>query len=149
MVRRDTGWYGGRVSDHYTLRLPPGTTARLEHRAKRCGRPPRSLAQRYVEEGLRHDDHPLIHFVDGPSGRRASLLGTGLDVWEIIATVRENGNDPETTAEYLAVPQGLVEAAIAYYGEFREEIDEEIALNHAEWELGHAAWQAGRRALEE
>lgn len=138
-----------RVSDHYTLRLPPGTTMRLEQRAKRCGRPPRSLAQRYVEEGLRHDDHPLIHFVDGPSGRRASLLGTGLDVWEIIATVHDNGNDPEAAAEYLAVPQGLVEAAIAYYGEFREEIDEEIALNHAEWELGHAAWQAGRRALEE
>ena len=137
------------MSDHYTLRLPPGTTRRLEHRAKRCGRPPRSLAQRYVEEGLRHDDHPLIHFVDGPSGRRASLLGTGLDVWEIIATVRDNGNDPEAAAEYLAVPQGLVEAAIAYYGEFREEIDEELALNHAEWELGHAAWQAGRRALEE
>lgn len=137
------------MSDHYTLRLPPGTTMRLEHRAKRCGRAPRSLAQRYVEEGLRHDDHPLIHFVDGPSGRRASMLGTGLDVWEIIATVRDNGNDPEAAAEYLAVPQGLVEAAIAYYGEFREEIDEEIALNHAEWELGHAAWQAGRRALEE
>jgi uncharacterized protein (DUF433 family) len=139
----------GRVSDHYTLRLPPGTTMRLERRAKRCGRPPRSLAQRYVEEGLRHDDHPLIHFVDGPSGRRSSMLGTGLDVWEIIATVRDNDNDPEAAAEYLTVPQGLVQAAIAYYGEFREEIDEEIALNHAEWEIGHARWQAGRRALEE
>jgi len=34
--------------------------------------------------------HPLIRFVDGPTGRRASLVGAGLDVWEVIATIRDN-----------------------------------------------------------
>src|SRR3954469_584466 len=41
----------------------------------------RTLAQRYVEEGLRMDEHPLVRFVDGPAGRRARLVGTGMDVW--------------------------------------------------------------------
>jgi uncharacterized protein (DUF433 family) len=96
---------------------------------------------------LRREDHPLVRFADGPSGRRAALVGSGLDVWEVIATVRENGNDPEETAVYLKVAPGLVQAAIYYYGDYRDEIDAEIALNEAEWERGYAAWEAGKQAL--
>ena len=62
------------------------------------GAAPRSLATRYVEEGIRHDDHPLVHFVDGETGRRAALLGTQLDVWEVIAAVRDNENDLQAAA---------------------------------------------------
>lgn len=36
---------------------------------------------------------------------------------------------------------------MAYYGEFRKEIDEEIALNEAESERELAAWQQGLQAL--
>lgn len=143
-----TLWYSSWMSDHFTLRFPPGTTARLRRRANRRATAPRTLAQRYVEEGLRHDDHPLVHFIDGPSGRRAALLGTGLDVWELIATVRDNHNDLDEAASYLEVPLGLVQASVAYYGDYREEIDAEIALNEAEWERGYAAWEAGQQALE-
>lgn len=136
------------MSDHFTLRLRTGTTTRLQQRAKRAGTAPRTLAQRYVEEGLRRDDHPLVHFVEGPSGRRAALLGTGLDVWEVIATVRDNDNDLEEAASYLGLPLGLVQATVAYYGDYRDEIDAEVALNEAEWERGYAGWEAGQQALE-
>lgn len=135
------------MSDHFTLRFRTGTTERLRRRAKRTGTAPRTLAQRYVEEGLRRDDHPLVHFVEGPSGRRAALVGTGLDVWEVIATVRDNDNNLDEAVAYLGIPPGLLQAAVAYYGEYRDEIDEEIELNQAEWERGHAAWEAGQRAL--
>lgn len=135
------------MSDHYTLRLAPGTRHRLAEGARRTGLPERSLAQRYVEEGLRHDAHSLIEFVDGPSGRRASLRGRGLDVWEVIATVRDNDGSMSGAAAYLQVPAGLVEAAVAYYGEYQEEIDAEIEANEAEYERGRAAAAAGERAL--
>jgi uncharacterized protein (DUF433 family) len=135
------------VAEHYTLRLAPGTRQRLTEGARRAGLPERTLAQRYLEEGLRHDAHPLIHFLDGPSGRRASVLGRGLDVWEVIATIGDNDGSLAHTADYLQVPAGLVEAAVAYYGEFRVEIDEEIARNESEYERGHAAVAAGERAL--
>jgi uncharacterized protein (DUF433 family) len=136
------------MGDHFTLRFQAGTTMRLRRRAQRAGTPPRTLAQRYVEEGLRHDDHPLVHFVNGPTGRRAALVGTGLDVWEVIATVHDNDSGLAASAEYLRIPLGVVEAAVAYYGEYRAEIDDEIALNEAEYERGYAAWQAGQHALE-
>ena len=135
------------VSDHYTLRLAPATRQRLVEWARRAGLPERTLAQRYVDEGLRHDAHPLIHFLDGPSGRRASLLGRGLDVWEVIATIRDNRGSMARAADYLQVPTGLVEAAAAYYGEYRVEIDEEIALNEAEYQRGRASALAAERAL--
>ena len=88
-----------------------------------------------------------MRFVDGPSGRRAALVGSGLDVWEVIATVRDNKNDLAEAAAYLGIPVGLVEAAVSYYGEYSEEIDEQIADNEAEYERGYAAWEAGQRAL--
>lgn len=135
------------MSEHFTLRLQTGTTERLQRRAQASGTAPRSLATRYVEEGIRHDEHPLIHFVDGETGRRAALIGTQLDVWEVIATVRDNGNEMRAAADYLGVPVGLVEAAVAYYGEFAQEIDDELALNEAESQRGLAAWQQGQQAL--
>jgi hypothetical protein len=135
------------MADHYTLRLAPGLRQRLSEWARRAGLPERTLAQRYVDEGLRHDAHPLIQFLDGPSGRRASLLGRGLDVWEVIATVRDNYGSISEAAEYLEIPVGLVEAAVTYYGEYRHEIDREIELNEAEYERGRLAAAAGEEAL--
>ena len=135
------------MADHYTLRLAPGLRQRLTERARRSGMPERSLAQRYVDEGLRHDAHPLIQFLNGPSGRRASLAGRGLDVWEIIAAVRDNDGSIALAADYLEVPAGLVEAAVTYYGEYKDEIDREIELNEAEYERGIRAAAAGEQAL--
>src|ERR1700757_948547 len=127
------------MADHYTLRLAPETKRRLRERARRSGLAERTLAQRYVEEGLRHDAHPVIHFLDGPSGRRASLVGRGLDVWEGIATVRDNDGSLVEAPAYLEIPPGLVEAAVSYYGEYAAEIDEEIAVNEAEYQRGLSA----------
>lgn len=135
------------MADHYTLRLAAGLRERLSERARRVGLPERTLAQRYLEEGLRRDAHPLVQFLDGPSGRRASLIGRGLDVWEVIATVRDNDGSITEAAAYLQVPVGLVEAAVSYYGEHRAEIDREIELNETEYERGRAAAAGGERAL--
>jgi len=139
--------YSRTMADHYTLRLAPGIRQRLTDWARRFGMPERSLAQRYVDEGLRHDAHPLIQFLDGPSGRRASLAGRGLDVWEVIATIRDNNGSIAQASDYLQVPAGLVEAAVAYYGEYTDEIDAEIDFNQAEYERGMAAAAAGEQAL--
>ena len=135
------------MADHFTLRLAPGSRQKLLEGARRAHLPERTLAQRYVEEGLRHDAHPLIQFLDGPSGRRAALVGRGLDVWEVISTVLDNDGSVTEAAAYLTIPTGMVQAAVAYYGEYRDEIDSEIAANEAEYERGRAAMVAGEQAL--
>ena len=57
-----------------------------------------------------------------PAAARAS--STGLDVWEVISVIRDNGGDERTAAEYLQIPLGLVQPAVAYYGAYHNEIDE-------------------------
>jgi hypothetical protein len=46
-------------------------------------RPQTTLAERHIEEGLRMDEHPLVYFREGASGRRPAPLGTRLDGDEI------------------------------------------------------------------
>src|SRR4051812_30299818 len=130
-----------------SLRLTDAALQRLGERAERMGLPPRTLAQRYIEEGLRMDEHPLVRFVDGPAGRRARLVGTGKDVWEVVEVVRDNDGDLAAAADYLEVPLGLIQAAATYYGAFTDEIDELIERNARELADAHAAFEAGQTAL--
>lgn len=93
------------------------------------------------------DEHPLIRFADGPGGRRARVIGTGADVWEVIAVVRDNDGDVRATADYLEMPLGLVQAAVAYYGTYPDEIDEWIELNEREAREAQDSWLAGEAAV--
>jgi uncharacterized protein (DUF433 family) len=136
------------MSHPLSVRLNDATIALLGRRAQRVHLAPRTLAQRYVEEGLRMDEHPLIRFAEGPAGRRARLVGTGKDVWEVIAAVRDNDGDAAETARYLEMPLGLVQAAITYYGAYTSEIDQWIESNEQEAEAAHAAWLAGKAAVQ-
>jgi hypothetical protein len=47
----------------------------------------------------------------------------------------------------MEVPLGLVQAAIAYYGAYTDEIDEQIAANEQETAETHAAYLAGQAAF--
>jgi hypothetical protein len=129
-----------------SIRLPERTVGRLADRAERSNMPSRTLAQRYVEEGLRMDEHPLIRFADGPSGRRARLLG-GPDVWEVIAVARDNDGDLAETASYLELSLGLVQAAASYYAAYPQEVDERIERNRREARDAHGAFLAARDVL--
>ncbi len=135
------------MSQPLSVRLNDATISRLGARAQRIHLAPRTLAQRYVEEGLRMDEHPLIRFADGPAGRRARLIGTGKDIWEVIEVVRDNGGDAAEAARYLEIPLGLVQAAIAYYGAYTVEIDQQIEANEQEAAAAHATYLAGQAAL--
>ena len=135
------------MSQPLSLRLPEETVVRLGAQASRRRLAPRTLAQRYVEEGLRMEDHPLVRFVDGAAGRRVRLVGTSMDVWEVITVVLDNNGDVSAAADYLEVPLGVVQAAVTYYGAYAEEVDQWIEMNRRESQQAHAAWLAGQAAI--
>lgn len=107
-----------------SFRFSDALLAALQERARERGESANALAERYLSEGLRREDHPLIAFREGAAGRRAALVGTRLDVAQVIDTLRESGNSISATAEYLDIPEQHVRAAVRYYGEFRDEVDE-------------------------
>jgi hypothetical protein len=76
------------------------------------------------------DAYPGIVFRDGPAGRRPAVLG-GPDVWEVVQVFLAEGRDVGATAENLGLQHGLIEAAVAYYVDNRDVIDEWIEANRA------------------
>jgi uncharacterized protein (DUF433 family) len=130
-----------------SLRPSQRTLARLRERARLLGEKHTTLAERYLEEGVLMDEHPNIHFVDGALGRRPAVVGTGLDVWEIVEVARDNGGSVAETAAYLELDARLVESALRYYGSNREQIDDWIARIHALNEREERRWRAAQEAL--
>jgi uncharacterized protein (DUF433 family) len=116
----------GDTKQGVSFRFHPWTVERLKQRANDVGAPQAALAERYIEEGMRTDEHPGIYFRDAGSGRRPAVLGSHLDVAQIIETLRQNDNSVEETAEYLDISPAQVETAVRYYAAYQDEVDEWI-----------------------
>jgi uncharacterized protein (DUF433 family) len=135
--------------EHFSLRLRPSTVRRLVAHSRRRGIPKTSIAEQYLEEAVRMADHPGIVFRDGAAGRRAALAGHRLDVWQVVETVRQEHGDELAAAEYLGVSPGLVGAAVAYYADYRDEVEGWIERNVAEAEEAEEAWRRRQAALQQ
>ena len=132
---------------HRSFRFSEETLRRLDERAHEVRETRTGLAERYVAEGLRMDEHPGIGFVDGPTGRRAVLLGAGLDVWEVVAIVAENRQSVAAAAAYLEVPVATVRVAVRYYATYSGEIDEILERQAAVAEREESAAKRERAIL--
>jgi hypothetical protein len=133
-----------------SARINDAVAQRLAARSQRGPLNKSRLTERYIDEGMRMDDHPGIVFRDGPSGRRAALAA-GPDVWEVLSVVRNTGRRGDAAvdqaAEWLDLSQAQVRAAVRYYSEFPQEIDERIRRNQEESAAAEAAWKRERAAL--
>ena len=128
----------------------PDVSERLKAAAAVEGRSTSELAEELIDEGLRLRRHPLIIFRDGPAGRRAALTG-GRDVWEVIGGLL-HGDVPMADRVDRAVAEfglrrQLVEAALAYYAEFKQEVDSWIAANNNEADELEGRWRRQQNLL--
>lgn len=129
------------------FRFDTGVVEHLRRRAAELNAPQTQLAERYIEEGLREDEHPVVHFREGAAGRRPALLGSRLDVADVIATIRQNDNSVAEAAEYLQIPVDQVEAALRYYADFKTEVDAWLAHVEAIAERERDRWRRRQEAL--
>jgi len=126
--------YAAFMTVNVSVRLDPRLAERLRVRARAAGETLSDRLRRYAEEGARRDEHPLITFRDGPSGRRAGLVG-GPDVWEVAMWVDDLAGEPEPAALLAAesgLPRALVDAALRYRTAYPDEIVARIDLHRAE-----------------
>jgi len=93
-----------------------------------------------LDEGLKTRRFTGVVYRNGPSGRRAALVG-GPDVWEV---VRDLGTAPGRGMERvdnLAAETGLATASVMlaadFYASFPQEIDELIEANERAAEEVH------------
>jgi len=114
----------GSKKQHVSLRVDPSTVDDLDRLARRRGVSRSELAGRYLAEGVRQDEFPQICFREGALGRRAALVGTRLDVWQVVVTVRNHDNSLEQAADYLGLLVERVRAAVQYAAAHRAEVEE-------------------------
>jgi hypothetical protein len=76
----------------------------------------------------------LITFRDGPTGRRAGLVG-GPDAWEIAMWVEDLSGEADPVAalvEESVLTRAQIEAALRYRAAYPDEIDARIELHRQE-----------------
>ena len=130
-----------------SFRLGAGLIGDLEARARDAGSTMTELVDRYLAEGLRRDEHPLIVFRDGAAGRRPSLVGTRLDVWQVIESVRAAEGSTDEAADYLDIPEPHVRACVRYYAAYKREVDEWARRMRRAAERAEEAWRREQAVL--
>lgn len=107
-----------------SIRIEAGVKTELERRAREAGVTPAALYERFIEEGLRRDAHPLIDFRDAEGGRRPVLAGSRLTVAQVIDTVLAGERRSVTdAADYLGIPESHVRECVRYYASYQAEVD--------------------------
>ena len=115
-----------------SLRIPQETLEEIEKIAHMSSSDFSSIAKDLLTEAIKMRRCPGIVFADGVSGRRARIAGTGLEVWEIIATYKGvNERFKRLRKAYHWLTEQQLRAAIGYYTTYPEEINRQIKLNES------------------
>lgn len=118
----------------------------LDQRADATGETRNSLVERLLAEALRRESHPLIGFRTGAAGRREPfLLGTRLLVRQVVSQARSGGG--AAAADYLDLGEHVVAAALAYYADFADEVDDDAAWADRFEAVERERWERQQRAL--
>jgi uncharacterized protein (DUF433 family) len=111
-----------------SIRLPEKTVKEIEALASESGKEFSAVANDLMIEAVKMRHCPGILFAAGPTGRRARIAGSGIDVWELMATFRqvdENYDKLKKTYHWLSDLQ--IRSALSFYRLYPDEIDERIA----------------------
>ena len=113
-----------------SLRLPPETMNEIERMAKETGQDFSNVTKDLLDEAIKMRRCPGILFAEGTSGRRARVAGTGIEVWEIIATCKSLNQDLKRLHRaYHWLSNEQIKAALGYYAAYPGEIDQLIQQN--------------------
>ncbi len=112
----------------FSMRLSKRMEALVQAEAQRTGRSMGAIVEGLAEEAMRMRLFPGISFRGADWERRAWVIGTALDVWQIIDAHRDI-NSVKRMAEGGSASERQIQLALDYYKRFPEEIDIAIAEN--------------------
>jgi len=118
-----------RKSAPFSLRLSEKTDRLVTAEAKRTKRSKGSVIEALAEEALKARLVPGIAFRGDDYNRRAWLMSTSLDVWQVVEAYKDFDEDLERAVAETDLTAREMWTAVSYYERFPEEIDDFIALN--------------------
>lgn len=116
-------------SSPFSLRLSEQTDRLVTAEARRTRRSKGSVVESLAEEALKSRLFPGVAFRGDDYDRRAWLIGTSLDVWQVVDAHRDFGGDSARMLAETDVTERELRTALAYHERFPEEIDAFIAVN--------------------
>jgi hypothetical protein len=138
-----------RMTSPTNVRFPTAVDKGLADYARQTGARKSTIVVSAVREWLRMQAHPGIVFVTAADGERRAALAVGPQVWTVAEAWHQH-DQGERTAAVVAEALGLavadVETALAYWADYRDEIDDLLERHHASQDEALAAWER-RRAL--
>ncbi len=110
------------------MRLSRRMEALVDQEARRTGRSKGAIVEALADEALRMRLFPGIAFRGTDWERRAWVIGTALDVWQIVDAYRDFAS-VERMVEGGSANERQIRLALDYYEMFPEDIDTAIAEN--------------------
>jgi uncharacterized protein (DUF433 family) len=115
-----------------SLRLPESLVQAIDDAADATGRDFTTVASELLAEAVALRRCPGIAFMDGATGRRAIIAGTGLDVWEVVYVYEHAHRDfAELQQAFSHLTEAQLRAALHYAVLYPEDIHRRIAANDA------------------
>jgi uncharacterized protein (DUF433 family) len=112
----------------FSVRLDDRTEKLIEAEARRTRRTKSAVVEAFTEETARTRRFPGIAFRGDDARRRAWVIGTGLDVWEIVQMLEDYGSADALVAD-MPLTLAHVRLATAYRDAYPDETNEAIADN--------------------
>jgi|HubBroStandDraft_4_1064222.scaffolds.fasta_scaffold60916_2 hypothetical protein len=114
----------------FSIRLGAQANLLVTDEARRSGHSRSAVVEELTEEAAKTRLHPGIAFRGGVP-RRAWVIGSGLDVWQIVELMRSYKDDEESLREnHPLVTDRHLRLAEAYTERFPEEVEAMIEANH-------------------
>ena len=138
------------MSSPTNVRFPDPVDKRLVEYAHRAGVKKSTVVVEALREWLRMEAHPGIVFVRTVTGERRAALAAGPQVWTVAEAWQQHSprqREVAAIAATLGLAERDVETALAYWAEYRDEIDQLIDRHKADQDDALVSWER-RRALD-
>ena len=102
--------------------------SRLNRMRERTGIPKSRLVEQLADEAERCRRYPGLAFRGPDLRRRAWVIGSPFDVWEIVEAWQDLAEDEAKVREQLDLTPRQLKLSLSYYREFTDEIDAALRL---------------------
>jgi uncharacterized protein (DUF433 family) len=119
----------------FSVRFTGPTDRMVEEEARRTRRSKSAIVESLTDEAIRMRRFAGIGFRGEDAARRPWVIGSGLDIWEIVQMLDDFGAI-DTLAEETQLSESQIRLALAYRDSYPDEIADAIAQNRrtpAEW----------------
>jgi hypothetical protein len=117
-----------RKGEPFSVRFSLPTDHLVEDEARRTRRSKSAIVETLTEEAVRTRRFAGIGFRGEDAARRPWVIGSGLDVWEVVQMFEDFGSN-ESLVEQTQLSERHVHLAVAYRDSYPDEIAEAIAEN--------------------